>query len=282
MEFIVMDATDMENQTAEDQAGEQSQEQEQIEVDNSNLSDEAKVAAEALALTEEPAEESPEIAGMRKEDERLLGAITAKRAIARELDRKIAEKLAADKAAQPPEKSPYEKYIEEHTDTFDPETDNFPAKIQLEQNKWEKQQAEKQRKKEENASITAIGNKAYIKAREKYKDYDEIVVGAEDLLTEGDQIDINNAARKGEDPAEMLYQRCIYKTLMAGGSRARELRSKLRQKLPSKASAQNQQVKTETGGSEQKSGTPNAPAAPAKTEKLNPALAHIYAAFGRE
>lgn len=272
--------TGTEAQTAESQAGEQQAAQ---EAQTENLSDEARVAAEALALTEEPAEESPEIEALKREDERLIGSITAKRALNRELDRQIAEKMASEKASQPSEPSPEQKYIDENKDNFDPNTEPFPASVQMAQRKWEREQETRQRQQQEETSVTTAANKAYLQARQKYSDFDEIVMEAEDLLTEGDKVDIRNAAKNGEDPAEMLYQRCIYKTLMAGGSRARELRAKLKKKLPAKASAQKQETKeNQSGGSEKKPSEEKPASIAEKQEVKNPALAHIYAAFGRE
>jgi hypothetical protein len=294
LEFIVMDATKeaQQTETAETQAVNKADVKDASPavpagpVQEDNLSDEARLAAEALAATEDPAEESPEIAGLKKEDERLIGSITAKRQLLRELDRKFDEKLAAEKAAVPPEKSPEEKYIEANEDTFDPDTEPFPARVQIAQRKWEKEQAEKSRRLQEESSISASANKSYLKARETYGDFDEIVLGAEDLLTEGDQIDVKNAAKKGEDPAEKLYRICIYKTLLAGGDRAKQLRANLKAKIPSKkASVQEPINQQETGGSEQAGAKKTAPKPaepPASAEEAisSPQLAHIYSAFG--
>lgn len=288
-----MDATTEEQQTetVETQAGKEAEVKDTSPAaaepaQEETLSDEARLAAEALAATEESAGESPEIAGLKKEDERLLGSITAKRQLNRELDRKIAEKLAAEKAAMPPEKTPEEKYIEDNEDTFDPDTDPFPARVQIAQRKWDREQAEKNRRLQEESSISASTNKHYLKARETYSDFDEIVLGAEDLLTEGDQIDVRNAAKKGEDPAEKLYKIAIYKTLMAGGDRAKQLRAKLKLKIPSKKASVQEPTKQETDGSEEKVGAkkqvpkPAEPPASAEEAINNPHLAHIYAACG--
>ena len=275
-----MDAMEtQQTETAEAKAQEQEQSQTQ-----ENLSDEQKLAAEALAATEEPAEESPEIEGLKREKEKLIGSITAMRKVQRELDRKMAEKLAAEKASQPPEKSPAEKYIEEHSDTFDPDTEPLPARVMIAQQKWEKEQSELSRRKQEQEKVIAQGNASYLKARQKYSDFDEILLEAEDLLTEGDQVDVKNAAKKGEDPAEKLYKICTYKILMAGGDRAKELRAKLKAKQPSnKASVQKKQEKqtdgSEKGGQKLKEETAQAPASAEETV-TSPQLAHIYAAYG--
>jgi len=275
-----MDATEtQQTETAEAKAQEQEQSQTQ-----ENLSDEQKLAAEALAATEEPAEESPEIEGLKREKEKLIGSITAMRKVQRELDQKMAEKLAAEKASQPPEKSPAEKYIEEHSDTFDPDTEPLPARVMIAQQKWEKEQSELSRRKQEQEKVIAQGNASYLKARQKYSDFDEILLEAEDLLTEGDQVDVRNAAKKGEDPSEKLYKICIYKILMAGGDRAKELRAKLKAKQPSnKASVQKKQEKqtdgSEKGGQKLKEETAQAPASAEETV-TSPQLAHIYAAYG--
>lgn len=251
------------------------------EVQTDNLSDEAKLAAEALAATDETAEptgDTPEIAGLKKEDERLLGSITAKRQLNRELDKKIATKLAAEEAAKPKEKSPYDKYLEENPEAID---EPFPAKIVIAQSKWEKEQDAKRQAERETSTISTRVNESYLKARQKYKDFDDILIGAEDVLTEGDQIDIRNAILRGEDGGELLYKRCIYKTLLAGGDRAKELRAKLQKKVTTKASVQKETK--ETGGLKKE--TVKVPAGePAGAEKIlsNPTLAHIYSAFGFE
>ena len=280
-----MDAMEtQQTETAEAKAQETedktSQEQSQTQ---ENLSDEQKLAAEALAATEEPAEESPEIEGLKREKEKLIGSITAMRKVQRELDRKMAEKLAAEKASQPPEKSPAEKYIEEHSDTFDPDTEPLPARVMIAQQKWEKEQSELSLRKQEQEKVIAQGNASYLKARQKYSDFDEILLEAEDLLTEGDQIDVKNAVIKGEDPAEKLYKICTYKILMAGGDRAKELRAKLKTKVTSKASVQKKQEKqtdgSEKGGQKLKEETAQAPASAEETV-TSPQLAHIYAAYG--
>lgn len=288
MEFIVMDATETTQQTesteAQEKAGAEQQTSQQQE-QTAEMSEEAKLAAEALAATEEPAGDTPEIEGMKKESERLLGEITARRALNRELDRKIAEKTAAEQAALPPEKSPAEIFLEEHENDveFNPDTDPLPANVQLAQNKWEKEQAEKNRQKLEQATASSTANKAYLKAREKYSDFDEIVLGAEDLLTEGDQIDVKNAIKNGDDPAEFLYKRCIFKTLEAGGERARTLRAKLQAKVKStKASVQPKQEKSDgskEGEKKDEKKVPETPPSDAKEVINNPRMAQIYATF---
>lgn len=252
---------------------------EQAQVPADNLSDEAKLAAEALAATEpEPAGDTPEIAGMKREDERLIGAITAKRQLNRELDRKIAEKLAAEEAAKPPEKSPLEIYIDEN-----PDSEFTPPAVSLADQKWHREQAVKRQKDQEASSVSSRFNAATLEARKKFSDFDEILVSAEDLLTEGDQVDIKAAIKRGEDGAEALYKRCIYKTLLAGGDRAKELRAKLQKKNVTKASVQTTQTSQQTGGSEtQKVEVPAKPPASAEEALHNPTLAHIYAAYGYE
>ena len=249
----------------------------QVQAPSDNLSDEARLAAEALAATE-PAGDTPEITGIKREDERLIGSITAKRQLIRDLDKKLAEKLAAEEAAKPPEKSPEEKYIEDNSDTFDPENEPFPAKVQMAQRNFEKEQAAKEVKKQEAKSTSSRINTAYQKARKKFSDFDEIVTAAEDLLTEGDQVDIRAAIGRGDDGAEALYKRCIYKTLLAGGDRAKELHAKLQKKNVTKASVQTQQ---QSGGSE-KVEVPAKPPASAEEAIRNPALAQVYAAFAYE
>lgn len=269
-------------QSSEAQAESQQQtDAEAAQTDNENLSDEARLAAEALAATEEPAEESPEIAGLKKENDSLLSSITARRQLLRELDKKLADKVAAEKAAEPPEKSPEEKFIEEHEDSFDPDTEPFPARVQTAQREWEKKQAEIAQKRHEEQSVSSTANQLYLKAKERFSDYDEIVMGAEDLLTEGDQVDVKNAIKRGKDGAELLYKRAISRTLEAGGDRAKQLKAKLRSKLPSKrASVQNAQETTDGSKKEEKRSVPANPPASAEDALTNPHLAHTYAAFG--
>ena len=288
-----MDATETQ-QTTEQQTTTQQVDQtvkeadtgtEQVQIPADNLSDEAKLAAEALAATEAlPAGDTPAIIGLKREDERLIGSITAKRQLNRELDRKLAEKtakLTAEEAAKPPEKSPLEIFVEEN-----PDEDIVPAKVQLAERKWQKEQDAKSQKQKEIGSISSKVNDSYLKARQKYKDFDDILVGAEDLLTEGDQVDIRNAIQRGEDGAEALYRRCIYKTLLAGGDRAIEMRAKLQEKVNAETKAsvptQTQQTKQQTGGSEttQKVEVPAKPPASTDAVLRNPTLANIYAAFG--
>ena len=77
----------------------------------------------------------------------------------------------------------------------------------------------------------------------------------------------------------MIYERCILKTLLAGGERAKALRAKLKTKLTTKASVQ--KTKT-TGGSEsedQGQVPANAPESVAKVTE-NPVLANIYSVLG--
>ena len=245
-----------------------------------DLSDEAKLAAEALAATDTgPAGDTPEIAGMKKESERLLGEITARRQLNRELDKKLAEKLAAEEAAKPPEKSPEDKWIEENPELVD---EPFPAKITIAQRKFEKEQSAKEAKKQEASSTSSRINDAYRKARGKYSDFDEILTTSQDLLTEGDQVDIRAAMKRGEDGAEALYKRCIYKTLLAGGDRAKELRAKLQKKVVTKASVPTQTNQKPGGSETQTVNVPVNPPASAEEAIRNPVLAHIYGAMGYE
>ena len=257
----------------------------EAQVPADDLIDEAKLAAEALAATDTgPAGDTPEIAGMKKESERLLGEITARRQLNRELDKKLADKLAAEEAAKPPELSPEEKYIKENSDTFDPETEPFPANVQMAQRKFDKEQAAKAAQKQEASLVSSKANAVYLKAREKFSDFDDIIMISQDLLTEGDQVDIKAAIKRGEDGAEALYKRCIYKTLLAGGDRAKEMRAKLQKKVVAKASVQTQtQTNQKPGGSEtQTTNVPVNPPASAEEAINNPVLAHIYGAMGYE
>ena len=260
-------------QTVPDAAAEQAQ------VPADNLSEEARLAVEALAATE-PAGDTPEIAGMKREDDRLVGSITAKRQLIRDLDQKLAEKLASEEAAKPPDLSPEEKYIEENSDTFDPDTEPFPAKVQMAQRKFDKEQAAKEAQKQEASMVSSKVNDVYRKAREKFSDFDDIIMTSQDLLTEGDQVDIRAAIKRGEDGPEALYKRCIYKTLLAGGDRAKEMRAKLQKKVVTKASVQQTQTNQQQGGSQ--TNVPAKPPASAEEALNNPVLAHIYGAMGYE
>jgi hypothetical protein len=123
------------------------------------------------------------------------------------------------------EKSPEEKYIEENSNTFDPETEPFPAKVQLEERKYHeakakkaqqaKEQAEQsEREKQEkqyrtNEAIKAIRTKAEQSEAEFRKanpDFEAVVrpfVKA-NMLTEAEKIE----SLKDANPAKMLYDIC--------------------------------------------------------------------------
>jgi hypothetical protein len=277
MDTQTTEAAEGKAQAEETTSGADEQAQEQVQ---DNLSDEQKLAAEALAATEAPAGDTPEIEALKREDERLLGSITAKRRLNRELDRKLAEKMEAEKAAAPPEKSPEEKYLEENEDAFDPNNEPFPAKVQMAQRRWEREQAAKAQKQQEENTVTSRANASYNKAREKFSDFDTVLEDAQDLLTEGDRLDFSNAAKKGDDVAELIYKRCIYKTLEAGGDGARRLRARLQQKVKSRASVPKPNTNP-TDGSQGGKETPAAqPSASAEEIAENPQLAQVYAAFG--
>ena len=281
-----MDATvdTQQTESPETATEEQVNEQQEQAVVTDDMSDESKLAAEALAATDEPAEESPEIDSLKKVNDQLLNSITARRHLLRELDKKTAERVEAEKSVEPPEKSPEEKYVEENQDTFDPDTEPFPAKVQMAQRKFEKEQAEKDRKVQEEAYINKMAKTSSVKAREKYSDYDKILREAQDLLTEGDYIDLRKATTEGKDGAEYLYRRCIFKTLEAGGDRAKQLRARLKEKVTTKASVPKQQSKQTTDGSKPNADKKEQAAAPAANPELetNPTLAHIHAAYGIE
>lgn len=281
-----MDATVDTQQTESPEAAteEQVNEQQEQAVVTDDMSDESKLAAEALAATDEPAEDVPEINSLKKVNDQLLNSITARRHLLRELDKKTAERVEAEKSVEPPEKSPEEKYVEDNQEGFDPDTEPFPAKVQMAQRKFEKEQAEKDRKVQEEAYINKMAKTSSVKAREKYSDYDEILREAQDLLTEGDYVDLRKDTAEGKDGAEFLYRRCIFKTLEAGGDRAKQLRARLKEKVTTKASVPKHQSKQTTDGSKpnaDKKGQATAPAANPELE-TNPTLAHIYATYGIE
>ena len=277
------DTQQTENPVAATEEKVSSGQQEQAAVTDDNMSDEAKLAAEALAATDEPAGKSPEIESLKSVNDQLLNSITARRHLLRELDKKTAERMEAERPVLPPEKSPEEKYVEENKEIFDPDTTPFPAKVQMAQRKFEKEQAEKDRKRQEESTINNRAKISSVEARRKYSDFDKILSNAQDVLTEGDQVDLRRAIEEGKDGAEFLYKRCIYKTLEAGGDRAKQLRAELKAKVPAKASVQKQQSKQSTDGSELRAGQKQekTPAPPANPELgKNPTLAHVYAAFG--
>ena len=278
-----MDA--MANTQQTDVSGAANEEQQQVQAEVAdNMSDEARLAAEALEATDEPAGDTPtpEIESLKKVNDDLLGSITARRHLLRELDKKTAEKIEAEKAALPPEKTPEEKYIEDNQDTFDPNTEPFPASVQIAQKKFEKEQSAKERRLQEESALSSKATISSVEARKRFSDFDEILREAQDLLTEGDQIDLRKTIAEGKDGAEFLYRRCIYKTFEAGGDRAKQLRAKLKAKVPAKASVQKQSTKQKTDGTEQKAGQgqKTAPAAENPELNKNPSLAHIYAAYG--
>lgn len=271
---------------AEEETSSDSEVKEQAETQD-NLSDEAKLAAEALEATDEPAGDAPEIEGLKGEKDKLTNEVTALRAERRslrrfksELDKQISDKMAAEKAASPPEKSPEEKYIEENADTFDPDTEPFPAKVQIAQRKWEKEQAEKTNTRQQEEAIRTRANNSYLKARDKYSDFDQVLEDAQDLLTEGDQLDFRRALEKGDDAGDLIYRRCIYKTLEAGGDRARQLRARLKQKT--KASVQKPKQKPTDGSQQTEDKKPEEKPSETSAEETvdNPQLAQVYSAFG--
>ena len=126
--------------------------------------------------------------------------------------------------------------------------------------------------------VSSKVNEVYRKSREKFSDFDDIIMTSQDLLTEGDQVDIRAAIKRGEDGPEALYKRCIYKTLLAGGDRAKEMRAKLQKKVVTKASVQQTQTNQQQGGSQ--TNVPAKPPASAEEAINNPVLAHIYGAMG--
>ena len=209
-----MDATANTQQTDGSEAANEEQAQVQAEVADEDMSDEAKLAAEALEATDEPAGETPtpEIEALKKVNDGLLGSITARRHFLRELDKTVAERVEAEKAAIPPEKTPEELYIEDNHDSFDPDTDPFPASVQIAQRKFDKEQSAKERKAREETNLTKKASMSSVEAHKKFKDFDEILLGAQDLITDGDQLDLKKAIAEGKDGAEFLYRRCIFKT----------------------------------------------------------------------
>lgn len=237
------------------------------------LSPEAQLAADALEATGTVVE-TPATKALKSEDERLLGSITAKRQLNRELDATIAKKLAAEEAAKPPEPSPLEKFVEEFPD------DPVPGKVTLAEAKFQQKQAAQAEKKRAETRTGSDNNKFKSAARSKFSDYDAIIESARDLVTEGDAVDIRNAANNGENPAEKLYEICILRTLTAGGDRARTLRAKLQAKLKTKAKASVQKTNNTDGSTEKENEIPGQ--APESFEQANndPNLANIYALFG--
>lgn len=278
-----MDATELETQpSANEQQPDQSvQGDEPAKTEQTptvELSDEAKLAQDALALTDEPTGQKPEaeaekttalnnvIAALEKERSKLINSITGLRATLR-------ERQEAEERSRPPEKSPLEKFTEENPD------DPVPSSVMLAERDWQNKQNDIKSQKTKATSVSTKLERDIVKARERFTLFDDVLTGGQDLLTDGDRLDFKDAIEKGDDAAELMYKRCIYKTLMAGGNRAKVLREKLRQIANPDASVQ--KPKENKGGPEDKEVPAKAPESIEQVMK-DPMTANVYACLGME
>lgn len=191
----------------------QTEEQAPVETKSSQ---ELQAAEAALAVMPDDGEvgdeTSPANESIKAEATKLLGDITARRAVVRALKQQeenlLTPKIA--EAAKAPVKSPFDVYAEDHPG------DQVPIEVHQAQSKFEEaKQATKEQAKakaDETASLTGKAQAVLKRGEEKFSDFKEVHEAAGDLLTKGDWLDIRDA----EFPEEELYERSIGRILRAG------------------------------------------------------------------
>lgn len=174
---------------------------------------------------------------------KLVGDITARRAVKRALDSDIAQRKAAlETPAKAPEKSPMEKFVEETPDQIPSgEIHLAESKYQAALKATEEQAKSKQRDQE---TLTQRAKDVLARGGKKYSDFEEMHEAAGELLTNGDWLDI----REAEYPEDLLYQRSIQRILAVGDKTSKELAQHLRAKKVDTGSVK--KVPKETDGSE--------------------------------
>lgn len=197
----------------------------------------AELAAAEAALAVMPGEDEvgqePNIEALEAKGTKLLGDITARRAVKRALDSDISERQATKAAldAAPPTpapKSPMDEFAGEHPDEIAPsKVHQAEAKFQTALKETE-QQATTQ--KQEKATLTKRGEDIIARGKSKYSDFQEMHEDAADVLTDGDYLDVRQAEKDGKLPEDVLYERSIRAILQAGGERANKLATRLRAK----------------------------------------------------
>jgi hypothetical protein len=228
---------------------------------------EAQLAAEALEATEE----QPKQQGIPE-------AVVAELRADRRANRQLIETLQAQLAErnkpveQPPEPSPLEKWVQDNPD--EAEISGPPAAVLVAENNWQKQQAQITAQNQQAKERQERGNASYANAKAKLSDFDDIVEMGSRHLSNGDKLDIATA----EDPAMLLYKRCIRATLEAGGPEANLLRQSLKAKAATSQSVSRTPTKTNT--QQQTKGMETQTSAAEPTTTMSPQMAHIYNIMG--
>lgn len=195
-----------------------------------------ELAAAEAALAVMPGEDEvgePEIEGLKGEATKLLGDITATRAVKRALKSEVAELKAqrTSLTAAPPTpapKSPMEEFVKKNPDEL------IPGKVHLAESKYQQalketeQQATAQ--KQEKEALTNRGKDIISRGEKKYSDFQQMHEDAADVLTDGDWLDVRQAEKDGKLPEDVLYERSIRAILQAGGDRANKLAAHLKSK----------------------------------------------------
>lgn len=210
--------------------------------------EQVQVAKEALKLF--PAEEKSDADGkMEGTSKKLVGDITAQRALRRQLtaeNKALAQQretlLAPVEKAS--EQSPLEKFVAENPE------DPVPSRVTLAERDFQSKRKASETKKKDKKSAKAAsekrGDDASARALAKYPDFFEVGEQAEELLTDGDRLDI----QKAEFPEDLIYKKAIQRILEAGGNAAKELRARLSKTVESESAPTEKEDKK--GGSEEK------------------------------
>lgn len=232
------------------------------------MSPEAEAAQAALQEVDEPQENINRVAAAIRA--RKNEVIQAKDQLIQHLQTELETRRAAETA--PVELSPAERYIAENDD-FDPDTESLPARVMIDERKWQERQAEQKAAAQQQRQRAETGQTSLARARQKYSDFNEIVDLGRAYLSAGDKLDISMS----DDPAGELYRRSIKATLNSGTDDAVMLRAALQEKLPNTSvppkttkkekEEKEQGTEAETGGHEEE-------------EVMSPRMAHMYNAMG--
>lgn len=206
----------------------------------------AELEAAEAALAVMPDEDESGTEQLATKKDRLIGDVTAERAIRRELRTANAQLVAENAAlraapAKEAEPSPLDAFAKEHPD------DMVPGSVFQAQEKWRdarhSQSSKETEKARQGQADRQRGADALARAEAAYSDFHEITEAAEELLTEGDLVDI----RKSKAPEVLLYKKSIARILEAGGATADKLRVRLKSK---KTKVESDSVKTKASKTE--------------------------------
>ena len=268
VEETVMETTEEVSEQVEPGAPASDDKQAEMAPASEDTDVEAQLAAEALADDDGGDDEQKVpvsvVAELRAQRRELR---TANQQLVEALNNTLAER---QKAAEPPQLSPEETFIRENAETFDPDTEPFPASVQIAQRRWEKEQQTRQTQQQSQAQRTQQGETSLANARATFSDYDDVIDMGKNYLTPGNKLDIQMSS----DPAKTAYTLCMKATLAHGTPEDKALmRQNLKAKLTkTKPPSPQTQKKVDKGTGTQIAAGP--------AERMSPQLAHVYDAMG--